>query len=329
MNSLRRSRSTSRARISSGVSIGNRLLVSHGQLAGERGLLELADHEAGHVVEHRRDDAAVRASRRALERAPQHDLRDHVDVLERRRRCRRSSGWRCPRPRGRRSRNPAPADGNAVAERRTACSARRSRRGRRVQRGGERAARRVRRRASRSSSASCRVNAWFRSREGRRGGLAACFFAGHGRQRRQSLSARPGRSGHSDVQPARPRVQVRPTVTDASQEALPRRGLAVRSPRFLRPFRRDRVLAGVVALALAAAVSRRRRRPRRVGGAAELPARGVEPHDRPARTCRRRSSPTSTATATPTSSPPTSPDGCTCSTAATAATSAAGRARCR
>ncbi len=37
--------------------------VAHGQLAGERRLLDLGDHEAGDVVERGRDDAAVRATR--------------------------------------------------------------------------------------------------------------------------------------------------------------------------------------------------------------------------------------------------------------------------
>ena len=46
---------------------GNRLHVAHGELAGERGLAEHPDHEAGHVVERGGDDAAVGPSRRTFE----------------------------------------------------------------------------------------------------------------------------------------------------------------------------------------------------------------------------------------------------------------------
>ena len=57
---------------------GHRREVAHGQLAGERRLLELGDHEAGDVVERGGDDAAVRTSGRALERPTQTHVGDDL-----------------------------------------------------------------------------------------------------------------------------------------------------------------------------------------------------------------------------------------------------------
>ena len=52
--------------------------VANRELARERGFVHHPDHETGHVVERRGDDAAVGATGCTLERAPQHDVGDDL-----------------------------------------------------------------------------------------------------------------------------------------------------------------------------------------------------------------------------------------------------------
>ena len=81
MKSLRRSAPESRAHLE-GFFDGNRCDVAHGELAGERGLAQQTDHEARHVVERSRDDAAVGPARCAFECAAQNNGRDHLLAFE-------------------------------------------------------------------------------------------------------------------------------------------------------------------------------------------------------------------------------------------------------
>ncbi len=72
---------------------GHRREVAHHELAGERGFVDLADHEPGHVVERGGDDASVGVARRAFERLAQHDPRDLPRRARTSRRRRRWSDW--------------------------------------------------------------------------------------------------------------------------------------------------------------------------------------------------------------------------------------------